>query len=53
MKDIVDSSEGLPVVPASEVQAIGSLPYLPHDGKGANEPVVQFPGALQSQLPSI
>ena len=50
MENVVDSSESLPVTAAGEVQAVGSLPYPLLDGKRPYEPVLQFPGSLQSQV---
>ena len=50
--NIMDTSKGLPVMPTSEVQVIGSLPYLLSDGKWSNKSVLQFLRALQSQVPS-
>ena len=50
MKDVVDSSKSLPVAAAGEVQAVGSLPYPFLDSKRPYEPVLQFPGSLQSQV---
>ena len=38
--------------PAREVQTVGSLPYTLSYLEWSNEPVVQLPGALQSQVPS-
>ena len=50
VKDVVDSSKSLPVAAAGEVQAVGSLPYSFLDSKRPYEPVLQFPGSLQSQV---
>ena len=52
VKDIINALQCLPVLSASEVQAIGCLPYSLQHGEWSNEPVMQFPGALQSQVPS-
>ena len=38
--------------PAREVQMVGSLPYMLGYLEWSNEPVVQLPGALQSQVSS-
>ena len=52
MEDIMYASQHLPVPSASEVQAVSCGPYPFGDGEWSNEPVMQFPGALQSQVPS-
>ena len=52
VKDIMNASQCLSMLPAREVQMVGSLSYMPGYLKWSNEPVVQFPGALQSQVPS-
>ena len=50
MKDVMDSLKSLPVAAASEVQAVGSLPYPFLDSKRPYEPVLQFPRSLQPQV---
>ena len=50
VENVVDSSESLPVTAAGEIQAVGSLPYSLLDSKRPYEPVLQFPGSLQSQV---
>ena len=52
MKDIMDASQRLHVPSASEVQAVSCLPYPLSNGEWSNEPVMQFPGALKSQVSS-
>ena len=52
VKDVMYASQCLPVHPTSEVQMVGCLPYPVSYGKLSNEPVMQFPGALQSQVSS-
>ena len=51
VKDIMDASQHLPVPSSSEVQAVSFALSLQH-GEWSNEPVMQFPGALQSQVSS-
>ena len=48
----MDFSQRLPVAPSSEVQVVDTLPYALSDGEGTNVPVMQFPGALKSQVSS-
>ena len=48
VKDIMDALQRLSVPSTSEVKAIGCLPYSFQHGEWSNEPVMQFPGALQS-----
>ena len=52
VKDVMDASQSLLMPFASEVQAVGCGPYPLGDGKWANKPVMQFLGALQSQVSS-
>ena len=52
MKDIVYAFQRLPMPSASELQTVGSLPYSLGHLERSNEPVVQLPVALQSQVPS-
>ena len=52
LKDIMDASQRLPMPSASEIQMLSSLPYSLGYLEWSNEPVVQLPGALQSQVPS-
>ena len=52
MKDVVYASQRLPMPSASEIQMVGSLPYSLGHLEWSNKPVVQLPGALQSQVPS-
>ena len=52
VKDVMKALQRLSVLAAREVQMVGSLPYMLGYLKWSNEPVVQFPGALQSQVPS-
>ena len=52
MKDIMNASQRLSMPSASEVQMVGSLPYTLGYLEWSNKPVVQLPGALQSQVPS-
>ena len=52
VKDIMNALQHLSMLPAREVQTVGSLPYTLGYLEWSNEPVVQLPGALQSQVPS-
>ena len=52
VEDIMDASQYLPMPSASEIQMLGSLPYSLGHLDWSNKPVVQLPGALQSQVPS-
>ena len=52
VKDVMNASQCLSMLPAREVQMVGSLPYTLGYLEWSNEPVVQLPGALQSQVPS-
>ena len=52
VEDIVDTSQQLPLPSYSEVQVISYQPYLLGNGEWSNEPVMQFPGALQPQVSS-
>ena len=52
VEDIMDASQCLHVPSSSDVQAVGCLPYPLGNGEWSNKPVMQFPGALQSQVPS-
>ena len=52
VEDIVDTSQRLPVPYSSEVQVISCQPYPLGNGELSNEPVMQFPGALQPQVSS-
>ena len=52
VKDIMDASQSLPMPSASEIQTAGSVPYPLGHREWSNKPVVQLPGALQSQVPS-
>ena len=52
VEDIMDTSQHLPVPSYSEVQVISRQPYLLGNGEWSNEPVMQFPGALQPQVSS-
>ena len=52
VKDVMNASQRLSMLPAREVQTVGSLPYTLGYLEWSNEPVVQLPGALQSQVPS-
>ena len=51
VKAVMYASQCLPMPSVSEVQMLGSLPYLLSHRKWSNKPVMQLPGALQS-LPS-
>ena len=48
----MNASQCLLVPFASEVQVIGCLTYALSHGKSSNEPVMQFRGALKSQVSS-
>ena len=52
VKDVMDASQCLPMPSASEIQMVGSLPYSFGHLEWSNEPIVQLPRALQSQIPS-
>ena len=52
VEDIMDASQCLPVPASSEVQAVSCGPYPCSDGEWSNEPIMQFPGALQCQVSS-
>ena len=52
VKDIMNASQRLPMPSASEIQTVGSLPYSLSHLEWSKKPVVQLPGALQSQVPS-
>ena len=52
VKDVVYVSQRLPVPPTSEIQMVDCLPYPLGYSEWSNEPVVQFTGVLQSQVPS-
>ena len=52
VKDFMDASQRLSMPSTSEVQTVGSLPYSLGHLEWSNKPVVQLPGALQSQVPS-
>ena len=52
VKDIMNALQRLSMLPAREVQTVGSLPYMLGYLEWSNKPVVQLPGALQSQVPS-
>ena len=53
VKDVMYASQCLPVPPASEIQTVGCLPYPLSYSEWSNEPVMQFPGALKSQVSSV
>ena len=50
VKDLMNALQRLSMLPAREVQTVGSLPYTFSYLEWSNEPVVQLPGALQSQV---
>ena len=50
VEDIVDASQCLPVPSSSKLQAVSCLPYLLRNGEWSNQPVMQFLGALESQV---
>ena len=52
IKDVMNASQCLSMPSASEVQMVGSLPCSLGHLECSNKPVVQLPGALQSQVPS-
>ena len=52
IKDVMNASQYMSMLSAREVQTVGSLRYTLGYLEWSNEPVVQFPGALQSQVPS-
>ena len=52
VNDVMNASQRLSMLPAREVQTVDSLPYMLGYLEWSNEPVVQLPGALQSQVPS-
>ena len=52
VKDVMNALQRLSMLPAREVQTVGSLPYTLGYLEWSNEPVVQLPGALQFQVPS-
>ena len=52
VKDVMNASQRLSMLPTREVQTVGSLPYTLGYLEWSNKPVVQLPGALQSQVPS-
>ena len=52
VEDMVDSLQCLLLAPSSALQVVGSLPYALRNSEGANIPIMQFPGALQSQASS-
>ena len=52
VKDVMNASQCLSMLPAREVQMVGSLPYMISYLKWSNKPVMQLPRALQSQVPS-
>ena len=52
VEDVMDASQSLLMPSASEIQMVGSLPYSLGHLEWSNEPVVQLPWALQSQVPS-
>ena len=52
VKDVTNALQCLSMLPTREVQMVGSLPFTLGYLEWSNEPVVQLPGALQSQVPS-
>ena len=52
VKDIMEASQRLSMHSASEVQVVSCLTYSLGNGEWSNEPVMQFPGALQAQVSS-
>ena len=52
VKDVMNALQQLSMLPAREVQPVGSLPYTLGYLEWSNKPVVQLPGALQYQVPS-
>ena len=52
VKDVMNASQRLSMLPAREVQTVGSLPYTLGYLEWSYKPVMQLPGALQSQVPS-
>ena len=52
VKDIMYASQCLSILSTREVQMVGSLPYSLGYLEWSNEPVLQLPGTLQSQVPS-
>ena len=52
VKDLINASQCLSMLSAREVQMVGSLPYSLSYLEWSNQPVVQLPGALQSQVAS-
>ena len=51
VKDVMNAFQRLSMLSAREVQVVGSLPYTLGYLDWSNKPVVQLPGALQSQVP--
>ena len=52
VKDVMNASPRLSMLSAREVQMVGSLSYSLGYLEWSNEPVVQLPGALKSQVSS-
>ena len=52
VEDIMNALQCLSMLPARELQMVGSLPYTLGYLEWSNKPVMQLPGALQSQVPS-
>ena len=52
VKNVMNALQRLSMLPAREVQMVGSLTYPLGYLEWSNKPVVQLPGALQSQVPS-
>ena len=50
VEDIMNALQRLSMLPAREVQMVGSLPYMLGCLEWSYEPVMQLPGALQSQF---
>ena len=52
VEDIMHASQCLPVPSSSEVKAVICAPYPLGDCEWSNKPVMELPGALQSQVSS-
>ena len=52
VKDVMNAFQCLSMLPAREVQMVGSWPYTFSHLEWSYEPVMQLPGALQSQVSS-
>ena len=52
MKDVMNALQRLSMLPTREVQMVGSLPYTLGYLEWSHKPIVQLPGALQSQVSS-